>query len=112
MSYSQQDLLLDSFQDCLIAVYGAMELALRSAEAFNDTLRPSMAQVVFTRVLRLIWMLFFFFFFFSSLTGRRLKEVQQATVLIIAWVKQLSPRLTFNMECFNYISLGEKFLIK
>lgn len=108
MSYSQQDLLLDSFQDCLIAVYGAMELALRSAEAFNDTLRPSMAQVVFMRVLRLIWLLFFFFFF----TGHRLKEVQQATVLIIAWVKQLSPRLTFNMECFNYISLGEKFLIK
>lgn len=62
MSYSQQDLLLDSFQDCLIAVYGAMELALRSAEAFNDTLRPSMAQVVFMRVLRLIWLLFFVFF--------------------------------------------------
>lgn len=60
MSYSQQDLLLDSFQDCLIAVYGAMELALRSAQAFNDMLRPSMAQVVFMRVLRLIWLLFFF----------------------------------------------------
>lgn len=68
MSYSQQDLLLDSFQDCLIAVYGAMELALRSAEAFNDTLRPSMAQVVFMRVLRLIWLLFFLFFFPSLAT--------------------------------------------
>lgn len=66
-----------------------------------------MAQVVFMRVLILIWLLFFFFF-----TGHRLKEVQQAAVLIIAWVKQLGPRLTFNMECFNYISLGDKFLIK
>lgn len=88
-----------------MAVYGGIELALRSAETFNDMVRSSTAQDAFTRALRQIWMHFLF-------AGLRPTEAQQATVLIMTWVKQLGPVLTFNLGNFNYVTLRENFLIK
>lgn len=41
-----------------MAVYGGIELALSSAETFNDMVRSSTAQDAFTRALRQIWMHF------------------------------------------------------
>lgn len=86
-----------------MAVYGGSELALRSAETFNDMVSSSHSSWCLYATVDSDLAAFF---------PLRPREGRQATVLIMTWVKQLSPVLTFNLGNFNYASLEENFPIK